>query len=397
MKNKKQKSFFEQLNMKIINPHPDETYQVTSDDHCAVVSSGSEKDSPKVWLSKHMIKWLNDNSKKLTEGFFSRLSYLKNQIFGLRATIWGPNNKTVFPLIHFKKSLNLEDTKNLCDFLKSKNLKCELITGHNPNYGNHILYNIRQEDKLKEILINDLEMKYDLQERKDFNWDDNWDGYAEDDVEKYYFNDHDDKVNFLSIKKEQKEKWEDSFERTNDKEWNELDDSKENNYGFKFMSRMNDNPENRNGMEMLLNSGSADGKTFKNYKLPWKNLKNKLKEQKYKDNRNEKEELMISIYKESVDINKNEYSSFGGSYVKKWAISSWDPKIKNRQIIYPDGTTKNLNTINSEQRKIDPTTNEIYSVFTNKIYIFENLNDAKIFIKNHKKHPLFNIFSDIKI
>lgn len=43
-----------------------------------------------------------------------------------------------------------------------------------------------------------------IKERKDFPWDDSWDGYAEDDVEKYYFDDHDDKVNFLDIKKDKK-------------------------------------------------------------------------------------------------------------------------------------------------------------------------------------------------
>ena len=51
------------IGMTEVKPHPTETYCVGLDDHCIVVSSGAnpnptEKPSPRVWLSRSMLRWL---------------------------------------------------------------------------------------------------------------------------------------------------------------------------------------------------------------------------------------------------------------------------------------------------------------------------------------------------
>jgi hypothetical protein len=45
---------------------------------------------------------------------------------------------------------------------------------------------------------------------------------------------------------------------------------KPNNNNWKFMARMNDTPENRKGMEDLLDLGPNQDRTYSKYKLPWK-------------------------------------------------------------------------------------------------------------------------------
>lgn len=52
------------VEMQVIHPHKDETYRIGFDDKCLVVSSGSEEDSPKVWISESMLDWIAIN--KLT-------------------------------------------------------------------------------------------------------------------------------------------------------------------------------------------------------------------------------------------------------------------------------------------------------------------------------------------
>jgi hypothetical protein len=49
--------------MKKVKPHENETYFVGTDDNCLVVQSGNKK-SPKVWLSKSMVKWIASNAIK---------------------------------------------------------------------------------------------------------------------------------------------------------------------------------------------------------------------------------------------------------------------------------------------------------------------------------------------
>lgn len=189
---------------------------------------------------------------------------------------------------------------------------------------------------------NKLSLSSLISERKDFPWDDKWPGYAEDDSdyfgdledkekflaiqkEVYDKNGKPLKVGlkvrtrdwnsakgkyFLSneiypieniqgqtiilkngnttlevsnkevaVVSEQKEPWEDAFTPTDDKWFNQFDDDESNNYGFEYMSKMNDTPENREGMEMLLTTGPADGKTYADYELTWKG-KEALKKEK---------------------------------------------------------------------------------------------------------------------
>lgn len=53
------------LKMKEIHPHKTETYRIGFDDHCLVISSGSRKESPKVYLSKSMCQWIVANQEEL--------------------------------------------------------------------------------------------------------------------------------------------------------------------------------------------------------------------------------------------------------------------------------------------------------------------------------------------
>jgi hypothetical protein len=50
------------IKMKKVKPHKNESYFVGNDDNCLVVQSGSKK-SPKIWLSKSMVKWIASNIK----------------------------------------------------------------------------------------------------------------------------------------------------------------------------------------------------------------------------------------------------------------------------------------------------------------------------------------------
>lgn len=63
--------------------------------------------------------------------------------------------------------------------------------------------------------------------------------------------------------------WENSFLPTDDKRWNEKDNSRSNNKNFNYMSKMNDTPQNRSNME-LLNMGPNTNRTYKKYVFPWK-------------------------------------------------------------------------------------------------------------------------------
>jgi len=58
------------IKMKKVKSHEDETYFIGSDDHCLVVQSGDKK-SPKLWLSKSMIRWIILNEKNI-------LNFIKN-------------------------------------------------------------------------------------------------------------------------------------------------------------------------------------------------------------------------------------------------------------------------------------------------------------------------------
>lgn len=47
------------MKTRIIHPHKTESYRVGYDDHCLVVSEGSNnKNDKKVYLSRSMIEWL---------------------------------------------------------------------------------------------------------------------------------------------------------------------------------------------------------------------------------------------------------------------------------------------------------------------------------------------------
>jgi len=52
------------LEQRLVQPNPDETYQVAVDDRCLVVSSGSKPDAPRVWLSRSMIRWIAENGEQ---------------------------------------------------------------------------------------------------------------------------------------------------------------------------------------------------------------------------------------------------------------------------------------------------------------------------------------------
>lgn len=52
------------MDMVKINPHENEAYRYTIDDHCLVVASGETSEN-KVWLSRSMIKWISENGLKL--------------------------------------------------------------------------------------------------------------------------------------------------------------------------------------------------------------------------------------------------------------------------------------------------------------------------------------------
>lgn len=49
-----------EMNLKKVNPHPTETYHYGFDDGCLVLASGENK-KPQIWLSKSMLKWLENN------------------------------------------------------------------------------------------------------------------------------------------------------------------------------------------------------------------------------------------------------------------------------------------------------------------------------------------------
>ena len=49
-----------------INPHPAETYYITEDDGCLVVTT-REDGQNKVWLSSSMVKWISENGEKIIE------------------------------------------------------------------------------------------------------------------------------------------------------------------------------------------------------------------------------------------------------------------------------------------------------------------------------------------
>ena len=55
------KDYSMSLQMKTINPHPNETYRICFDDGCLVISSGTNLDAPKVWLSKSMLLYIQEH------------------------------------------------------------------------------------------------------------------------------------------------------------------------------------------------------------------------------------------------------------------------------------------------------------------------------------------------
>ena len=58
------------IDLKKINPHPDETYYIGVDDHCLVVTTKDKEPRNKVWLSKSMIKWLGEFGEKYIENAY---------------------------------------------------------------------------------------------------------------------------------------------------------------------------------------------------------------------------------------------------------------------------------------------------------------------------------------
>jgi hypothetical protein len=122
----------------------------------------------------------------------------------------------------------------------------------------------------------------------------------------------------INIIKEIKQKWEDSFIPPKDQKWNNTDNSKSNNYGFKYCSYMNDTPQNRSNMDFLLKHGPNPDRTYDDYKFPWEDDEEKNEEMVMKE---KLKEAIIKMLKEEIVVKRQPNDRYTCPYCNKTDIS----------------------------------------------------------------------------